>query len=84
LGKTALPTKQTESPAFWRARAATMRALVLCMENAGTKASVAKLAADYDKRADQTEAGAGGNRSKRSTPTKRITSHKHSFPDART
>ena len=82
--ETALPTKQTESPTYWRARAATMRALMLCMENAGTKAGMAKLAADYDKRADRTEARGRGNRSNRSTPPKRVTPPKHSFPDART
>ncbi len=50
-----LPTNQPPNPAYWRARAATMRALMLCMENEETKARLAKLAARYEERADRTK-----------------------------
>lgn len=75
-----LPGKQTAN--YWRTRAATMRALILCMENAETKAGIAKLAADYDKRADRIENGGGGTPPKRPKIPKRVSLSRHSSPEA--
>ena len=46
---------QTPNPGQWRQRAANMRALMSCMENAETKAIMAKLADNYDRLGDQAE-----------------------------
>lgn len=48
-----MPSDDNMNPSYWRNRAATMRALIPCMENIETKATMAKLAEGYDKRANQ-------------------------------
>jgi hypothetical protein len=48
-----LPTDHNVNPGYWRNRAATMRALIPCMENIETKATLTKLAEGYDKLAHQ-------------------------------
>jgi hypothetical protein len=57
-----VPNANAMNPTYWRARAATVRALISWMENTGTKAAMTRLAEDYDKRADL--AHAGGSRKK--------------------
>jgi hypothetical protein len=48
-----LPTDDNVNPDYWRNRAATIRALIPCMENIETKATMTKLAEGYDKLASQ-------------------------------
>ena len=54
------------NPSYWRNRAATMRALIPCMENIETKATLTKLAEGYDKLANQTTVRSGDKPRKRS------------------
>lgn len=48
-----MPTDNNVNPSYWRNRAETMRALIPCMENIETKATLTKLAEGYDKLANQ-------------------------------
>ena len=63
-----MPIKADVQPSYWRARAAAMRALIPCMAHAESKAIMAKLAADFDNRADRTDIAS--KRPKRSRSSK--------------
>ena len=64
------PDPSAVNPTYWRARAATVRALISWMENTYTKAAMTKLAEDYDKRAGMADAGRGRKGPKNSKSTR--------------